>query len=43
MILPPCLRVDDDWIEEEDGVVLCDGEAVYVGQLFGGEGPDHLE
>jgi hypothetical protein len=40
---PPCLWINDDWIEEEDGVVLCDGEAVDVGQLGGGEGSDHLK
>jgi hypothetical protein len=40
---PPCLGINDDWIEEEDCVVLCDGKAVDVGQLGGGEGSDHLK
>ena len=34
--------INDDGIEEEDSVVLSDGEAVYVGELGRGEPGDDL-
>ena len=36
------LGIDDDGVEEEDGEVVCDGEAVHVGHLTGHECCYHL-